>query len=128
MTTSPAPLQKCPDRVAIARYGAATNDFTPIHYDDDIAKGVGLPGVIAHGLLSLGYVGQFLTDWCDGDPSRVQRTRMRFARPVLPGDDLVVEATATAETDDGVDITFVVRRADDIVAEGDATVSVPEGG
>lgn len=115
--------------MAIARYGASTNDFTPIHYDDDVATAVGLPGVIAHGLLSLGYVGQFLTDWCGGDPARVRRTRLRFVRPIRPGDEIVVEATTVAETDDGLEVAFVVFRGpDDIVAEGDATISPAEKG
>lgn len=120
---SPEPLRTSPDRVAIARYGAATGDFTPIHYDDAAAQAVGLPGVIAHGLLSLGYLGRFLTDWCDGDPSRILRTRLRFVSPVRPGEELVIEATDFGQADDRYELVVRIRREDgDVVAEGDAAV------
>lgn len=123
MNDLPIPLAKSPDRVTIARYGAATNDFTPIHFDDTVAKAVGLPGVIAHGLLSLGYVSQLLTDWCDGDPSRLARTRLRFVQPISPGDELVIEATDSVTSASTVELAIVVRRVDgDVVARGDAAI------
>jgi acyl dehydratase len=116
-------LNKRVDRVSIARYAAASGDFNPLHLDDDHARRQGLPSVIAHGLLTFGWVGHFLTDYCDGDPGRVHSMRIRFLKPVLPGEEIEVRGTITDEAGDSTTLAIEVARGDEIVASGSALVS-----
>jgi acyl dehydratase len=69
-------------RDSLVRYAGASGDFNPIHYRDDIATSVGLPGVIAHGMLTMGLAVQPVVDWA-GDPSLVTDYQVRFTRPVV---------------------------------------------
>jgi len=71
-------------RDSLVRYAGASGDFNPIHYRDDIAEGVGLPGVLAHGMLTMGIAVQPVVDWL-GDPGRVIDYGVRFTRPVVVG-------------------------------------------
>jgi acyl dehydratase len=63
------------------RYAGASGDFNPIHYRDDFARSVGLPGVLAHGMLTMGFAVQPVVEWL-GDPGRVLDYQVRFTRPV----------------------------------------------
>ena len=74
-------------RERITAYAEASGDRNPIHLDDDFAKSVGLPGVIAHGMLSMGLLASFVSDWA-GSPDRVRGLRCRFAGMVRPDDDV----------------------------------------
>jgi acyl dehydratase len=69
-------------RDTLVRYAGASGDFNPIHYRDDVATSVGLPGVLAHGMLTMGVAVQATTNWA-GDPARVVDYQTRFTRPVL---------------------------------------------
>lgn len=69
-------------RDSLVRYAGASGDFNPIHYRDDFAKSVGLPGVLAHGMLTMGLSVQPVVSWV-GDPARVVDYGVRFTRPVL---------------------------------------------
>ena len=83
------------DRGTLVRYAGASGDFNPIHYRDDVAAEVGLPGVLAHGMLTMGTAVQVVVDWV-GDPGRVVDYQVRFTRPVVvdpkEGAELVVVA------------------------------------
>lgn len=69
-------------RDSLVRYAGASGDFNPIHYRDDFAQEVGLPGVLAHGMLTMGIAAQPVVDWL-GDPGKVLDYQVRFTRPVL---------------------------------------------
>ena len=69
-------------RDSLVRYAGASGDFNPIHYRDDVAHQVGLPGVLAHGMLTMGLAVQPVVDWA-GDPGRVADYQVRFTRPVV---------------------------------------------
>jgi acyl dehydratase len=69
-------------RDSLVRYAGASGDFNAIHYRDDVAASVGLPGVLAHGMLTMGFAVQPVVDWA-GDPARVLDYQVRFTRPVL---------------------------------------------
>ena len=69
-------------RDSLVRYAGASGDFNPIHYRDDIAKAVGLDGVLAHGMLTMGAAVQVAVDWI-GDPGRVIDYSVRFTKPVF---------------------------------------------
>ncbi|PJJ55773.1 MaoC family dehydratase [Compostimonas suwonensis] len=70
------------ERDSLVRYAGASGDFNPIHYRDDVAASVGLPGVLAHGMLTMGLAVQPVVDWL-GDPARILDYQVRFTRPVV---------------------------------------------
>ncbi len=84
-------------RDTLVRYAGASGDFNPIHYRDDIAVSVGLDGVLAHGMLTMGLAVQPVIDWLDGDSGKVLDYQVRFTRPVY------VDAEA------GADVTVVAK-------------------
>lgn len=99
-------------RDSLVRYAGASGDFNSIHYRDDVAQAVGLAGVLAHGMLTMGTAVQPVVDWL-GDPGRVLDYQVRFTRPVF------VDAT------DGATVTIVAKvgALEDAVARIDLTVT-----
>ena len=93
-------------RADLVRYAGASGDFNVIHWNQRIATTVGLPDVIAHGMLTMAIAVRVVTDWI-GDPGAVLEYGVRFTRPVVVPDDdtgarLDVAAKVTAVSDDGV--------------------------
>ena len=88
------------DRELLKRYADASGDQNPIHQDEIFAKSVGLPDVIAHGMLTMGLVGQYVSDWAGGS-ANVKEFSARFIKPVVvPANtnaELVVNGVATEE-------------------------------
>ena len=80
------PLSVRVTRADLVRYAGASGDFNPIHWSDRVAGSVGLPGVIAHGMLTMALAGRLVTDWV-GDPAAVRSYGVRFTRPVVVPDD-----------------------------------------
>jgi acyl dehydratase len=80
------------DRKQIAAYADASGDHNPIHLDDDFARSVGLPGVIAHGMLQMGILAAVAEEAAAGRPLR--RLTCRFAGVVVPGDTVTFTAQA----------------------------------
>src|SRR5213080_3267685 len=74
------------DRVQIARYASASNDFNRLHLDEPFAHALGFPGLFAPGMLAMGFVGQLLTSWLRR--GHVRRLAARFIKIVWPGDEL----------------------------------------
>ncbi|WP_017976853.1 MaoC family dehydratase [Actinopolyspora halophila] len=70
----------------LVRYAGASGDFNPIHYSGAFAQEVGLPDVIAHGMLTMALATRLVTDWL-GDPGRIVEHGVRFTRPVVVPDD-----------------------------------------
>src|SRR2546426_124547 len=99
-------------RDILVRYAGASGDFNPIHWNEKFAREVGLPDVIAHGMLTMAFAGRVLTDALGG-PSRILEYGVRFTRPVVvPNDDkgatVELSAKIRAVNDDGtakIDIT-----------------------
>ena len=74
-------------RADLVRYAGASGDFNVIHWNERVATSVGLPDVIAHGMLTMALAARVVTDWA-GDPARVVEYGVRFTRPVpVPDDD-----------------------------------------
>ena len=91
------PLAVRVTRADLVRYAGASGDFNPIHWSDRVATSVGLPGVIAHGMLTMALAGRLVTEWI-GDPAAVRAFSTRFTRPVVVPDDdegALVELTGT---------------------------------
>ena len=80
------PLTVRVTRADLVRYAGASGDFNPIHWSDRVASEVGLPGVIAHGMLTMALAGRLVTQWV-GDPAAVRSYGVRFTRPVVVPDD-----------------------------------------
>ncbi|QIA27648.1 dehydratase [Thermaerobacter sp. PB12/4term] len=81
------PLVKEPiTKVQLVKYAGASGDYNLIHTDDETARRVGLDGVIAHGMLSMGFLGQYLVQLAG--PEGVRRLKVRFRQMVRPGDVL----------------------------------------
>ena len=72
-------------RADLVRYAAASGDFNPIHWHEGFARSVELPGVIAHGMFTMGAAVQLVTDWAQ-DPGAVIDYQTRFTRPVIVAD------------------------------------------
>ena len=72
-------------RAELVRYAGASGDFNPIHWNQRFAVGVGLPDVIAHGMLTMALAGRLVTSWT-GDPAAVVGYAARFTRPVVVPD------------------------------------------
>jgi hypothetical protein len=94
-------------RQDLVRYAGASGDFNPIHWNQAFAEGVGLPGVIAHGMFTMGAAVQLVTDWI-GDPAAVVDYQTRFTKPVI------VEDTTAQPGEPGavVEVTGVVGAID----------------
>jgi acyl dehydratase len=82
-------------REQIAAYAEASGDRNPIHLDDDFARSVGLPGVIAHGMLQMGLVAAVAAE-AAGGADRLRRLYCRFAGMVVPGDTVTFTAEPAA--------------------------------
>jgi acyl dehydratase len=121
-------------RQDLVRYAGAAGDFNPIHWSDRVAVAVGLPGVIAHGMLTMALAGRLLTDWA-GDPAAVVEYGVRFARPVVVPDDdrgvvLTVGGVVTEIRDDGlVGVEVSVRvGGEKVLTQARAVVRPPADG
>ena len=81
-------------RDSLVRYAGASGDFNQIHYRDDVAAAVGLPGVLAHGMLTMGAAVQVAVDWA-GNAGAVIDYQVRFTKPVVvhPVDGAVLVVT-----------------------------------
>ena len=101
------------NRGSLVRYAGASGDFNDIHYRDDVAVSVGLPGVLAHVMLTMGLAVQPVVEWLGGDSGRILDYQVRFTRPVL------VDAT------EGATVTVVAKVGvlDDAGARIDLTVT-----
>jgi len=102
-------------RESLVRYAGASGDFNPIHYRDDVATAVGLPGVLAHGMLTMGIAVGTLVEAL-GDSGRILEYGVRFTRPV------VVDADAGAD----LHVSAKVGAVDDETARIDLTVTFAE--
>ena len=124
-----APLTVRLTRETLVRYAGASGDFNPIHYNDTAAATLGLPGVIVHGMLTMGTALRVVTDWC-GDPARVQGYYVRFTKPVVvpaaEGVDVTFAGTITAVAD-GVATVSIEATCEDAKVLGSATAEVRLG-
>jgi acyl dehydratase len=80
------------DKDQTYRYKEASGDFNPIHVDENFAKMAGLPGIIVHGLCTMAFTSKVMIDkLCGGDPLKLKRLRVRFSRPVFPGQTITTK-------------------------------------
>jgi len=75
-------------REDVKAYADASGDQNPLHQDDDVARAVGFPGIIAHGMFTMGHLASTLVAWL-GDPDALRRMRVQFRAPVFMGEAIV---------------------------------------
>jgi acyl dehydratase len=112
------------DRGQLVQYAGASGDFNPIHWNEEFAKMVGLPGVIAHGMFTMALVARLVGEWV-GDPSAVRRLSVQFRREVLP-DEKVVAKGRVVEKDD-VARTVSLELWAEVQREGKTLLPVKHG-
>jgi acyl dehydratase len=122
------PRQYQVTRRDLVRYAGASGDLNVIHWNERIAKSVGLPDVIAHGMLTMALAGRFLTEWA-GDPGAVIKYGVRFSSPVVVPDDdkgasVEVTGVVTGKLEDRqVTIDVTAKSADTkVLTRAQATV------
>ncbi|HSS41001.1 MAG TPA: MaoC/PaaZ C-terminal domain-containing protein [Solirubrobacterales bacterium] len=105
-------LRVTPDKYLPHRYAGASGDFNPIHIDDELAKAVGLPRNILHGLYSMGLVAKANAALADGDPRALKRLSVQMRGMGVPEQEIVV--TGTVKSADGNRVVI-----DTVAAQGD---------
>jgi acyl dehydratase len=114
-----APLAKAHAHVDLDqtfRYSPASGDPMPIHLDEEIARGAGLPGIIAHGLCTMAMTSWgVLSEVGGSDTKRLKRFAVRFAKMVLPGDDLQTRMWKTGAANGITSYAFETGRGEDFV-------------
>ncbi len=102
------------DRELLVAYANASGDHNPIHQNEEFALSVGLPNVIAHGMLTMALVGKYVTDWAGGSAT-VKEFGARFVKPVIvPAGqkvDLTVSATVAEVDGDRISLTLSATSA-----------------
>ncbi len=86
-------LRVTPDKYLPHRYAGASGDFNPIHVDPELAKQVGLPGNILHGLYSMAQVARANTAAAGGDPRSLKRLEVQFRGMGVPEQEITVSGT-----------------------------------
>ena len=102
------------------RYAEASGDHNPIHLDPDFAQAVGLPGIINHGLCTMAFASHAVIQVAGADPRALKRLAVRFARPVLPGQEIGTRFWRTAGGPTGGTVAFET-------SAGDETVVIKDG-
>jgi acyl dehydratase len=75
-------------REDVAAYAEAGGDRNPLHQDDDVARAAGFPGIVAHGMFTMGHLAASVAGWAGG-PERVRRLSAQFRAPVFMGEEIV---------------------------------------
>ena len=116
---------------AVVKYCGASGDFNVIHWNERIAKAVGLPDVIAHGMFTMAQAARYVTDWA-GDPGAMTEFGVRFSAPVVVPDDdafVSIEVTGTIEEkldDNRVVVALTARSGGDkVLTRSRAVVRLP---
>ena len=126
-----APASYPVSRLSLVKYCGASGDFNVIHWNERIARSLGLPDVIAHGMFTMAQAGRFVTDWA-GPGATVAEFGVRFSSPVVvPDDDTGATITVSGQIDqklgDGkVAVALTARSADSkVLTRARAVVRLP---
>jgi len=96
------------NRALLKRYADASGDQNPIHQNEEFAISVGLPNVIAHGMLTMALVGKYVSDFAGGS-AKVAEFGARFTKPVIVPKDSEVDLTVTASVAEITDSTITLN-------------------
>jgi len=115
-------------KVQLVKYAGASGDFNPLHTDDAFAQSIGMPGVIAHGMLVMGFLGQYIMELA-GTSAAPTNFKMRFGAMTRPGDVItcsaIVKKVYEEQTKQCVDLDLYAEKAPGkIVGFGEATLQM----
>ncbi len=99
------PVAHTIQRADLVRYAGASGDFNPIHWNQEWATSVGLPGVIAHGMFSMAVAARLISAFA-GDPAAIKRLRVRFSAMIQPDQTLTVAGEVAAVDGKQVSVRF----------------------
>ena len=120
-------LRFTPGRYAPHRYAGASLDFTPFHLDAELARAIGLPGIILHGLYTYGQLARGLLEPFGGDPRVLRALAARFRRPAVPERELVVTGSVAAAAGDRLEVACAVSQdGREVISEGVAGLELPD--
>jgi acyl dehydratase len=113
------------ERIDLVRYAGASGDFNPIHWNDEAARAVGLPGVIAHGMYSMGIAARMVAGWA-GDPAAVKRLKVRFSAMIQPGQTLTAKGEVAEVDGDRVLVRFHAEdeQGEKVLSKGEAELEL----
>lgn len=111
-------------KVQLVKYAGASGDFNPLHTDDAFAQKIGMPGVIAHGMLIMGFLGEYVNKLA-GDVAVVKDFKMRFGAMTMPNDTITCRGIVKkVDEEDGKQIAvlelFAEKGPQQIVGSGEA--------
>ncbi|MGM9945640.1 MAG: MaoC/PaaZ C-terminal domain-containing protein, partial [Lysinibacillus sp.] len=110
-------------KVQLVKYAGASGDFNPLHTDDAFAQKIGMQGVIAHGMLVMGFLGEYVM-MLAGDVAQVKQFSMRFGAMTLPGDAITCIAQVKEINEGEVVLELTAQKQDQtVVGSGKATLS-----
>ncbi|MBL6932141.1 MAG: MaoC family dehydratase [Rhodospirillales bacterium] len=114
-------------RTQLALFAGASGDHNPIHLDDEEARKGGLPGVIAHGMLNMAYLGQLLSDFVP--QSNIRSFSARFVAMTVPGDTITCRGEVAEKREENgekrLDLKIVaVNQKDETVLDGAASIAL----
>jgi acyl dehydratase len=126
------PLARTVTREDVRAYADMSGDQNPLHQDDDVARMVGFPGIIAHGMFTMGHLGACVAEWA-GDPANVVRLSAQFRAPVFMREEIVAGGrvrSLNAETHTAIaEIWVTVERAgkdEFAIRKGEVEVRFPD--
>lgn len=121
------PLTKPPvTKVQLVKYAGASGDFNPLHTDDEFAQKIGMDGVIAHGMLVMGFLGQYVGELA-GKRATISQFKMRFGAMTKPGDQITCSALVkelyTESGNNYADLELQAEKSpDEVVGSGKAVL------
>ncbi len=123
------PMVKPPiTKVQLAQYAGASGDFNPLHLDDAFAQKIGMDGVIAHGMLVMGFLGEYVMNIAT-QQAKVVNFKMRFGKMTFPGDEIkcsgIVERKYEENEKNYLALTLTAeKQSGEIVGSGSATLEL----
>ena len=113
------------ERIDLVRYAGASGDFNPIHWNDEVARAAGLPGVIAHGMYSMAVAARMVAGWA-GDPAAIRRLKVRFSAMIQPGQTLTVRGEVAEVDGSRVSVRFWAddEQGNRVLSKGEADLEL----
>jgi acyl dehydratase len=104
----------------------ASNDYTPVHHDKEVARSQGLSDIIMNILTTNGFVGRYVTDWA-GPDAQVRELEVRLGAPNMPGDTMKITGTVVAADDGVVEIQVTGKNSWGNHVDGTVKLALPAG-
>ena len=114
-------------RADLVAYAAASGDHNPIHQDEAVARSVGLPGVIAHGMFTLALAARYVDEEL-GEPGRIARIGAKFIRPVVVPEEGTEIVVSGERRDDGTVLLTVTCKGEKVLGAASAALDEVSGG